>query len=490
VLDQLSNIDPARTAVLYGEHKIDYARFSSDVDDMAAWLLSQELVPGLRVGIIARHPYWDWIAYLAALRLGLTVATLTPKYREEISAAGRLDVWLGVQLPGMDNTLAERFVPFNPQNMRPLSSQLNFVTRTSLVAQPEGAQAGRLTFTSGTTGRPKAIFWDERSLRQRIEVSRSSQGITADTVMMVLLGIDTTAGFRYPLAVWGTGGTILLRALIAGTARTSFTRKSINACNLLVVSPARLQRVLGHFPEPWEGRETRKVVVPGGRLPQKLRDTALRIAAKTISVAYGATETGSIATGDSTVLDRHPGAVGFALEGTSVEIVDADDNKMPAGETGIVRTRTDHMAQEYVTPLAGKSPFRDGWFYPGDEGIMFEDGLLAITGRLSEIINLSGWKVATPDLEARLSTIPAVRDVCAIMLKLARGDVLALATVCDDGVNAKAMWRQFRSKIPQSVPVIFVRMRELPRNAMGKFARPQIERQLTQLIEQRVRPQE
>lgn len=81
----------------------------------------------------------------------------------------------------------------------------------------------------------------------------------------------------------------------------------------------RLQR----NPREWQDRAGRTIIVLGDRLPVTVRDTALATACGTLLVGYGSTETGSIASGDSALIDRHPGAFGFVRDGATVEIGDA-----------------------------------------------------------------------------------------------------------------------------------------------------------------------
>jgi acyl-coenzyme A synthetase/AMP-(fatty) acid ligase len=266
------------------------------------------------------------------------------------------------------------------------------------------------------------------------------------------------------------------------TGWTITSPSALAATNLLITSPQHIKDAITNVRAPWPGRERRKVVVAGGRLPRDVRDVALKIACSAISLAYGATETGSIATGASHLLDRHPGAVGFAVTGAKVEIVDEKGEQKHAGQPGIVRTRASTMAHGYAGNIeaAEENPFRDGWFYPGDEGIMFEDGLLAITGRLSETLNLMGAKFSTEDFEAGFADLPHVQELAAVMVPSPKGEVLVIAVTCDDRVNAKTLWQQLRGRIPATVPFELVRLRTIPRNAMGKVDRPELRRELAQ----------
>ena len=66
------------------------------------------------------------------------------------------------------------------------------------------------------------------------------------------------------------------------------------------------------------------------------------------------------------------------------------------------------MNHGYETAVPGEesSHFADGYFYPGDIGRLFDDGLLAIEGRIGDTFNVGGWKVNAADLEAKLAFLP------------------------------------------------------------------------------------
>jgi len=53
-------------------------------------------------------------------------------------------------------------------------------------------------------------------------------------------------------------------------------------------------------------------------------------------------------------------------------------------------------------PRATRDFFRDGYFYPGDVGLFGPDGRLSLRGRVSEVVNVLGLKIATGGIEQAL----------------------------------------------------------------------------------------
>ena len=149
-----------------------------------------------------------------------------------------------------------------------------------------------------------------------------------------------------------------------------------------------------------------------------------------------------------------------------------------------MRTRTPYMVSGYGFDQETKADdiFREGWFYPGDLGILFVDGLLAITGRLSETLNVGGTKIPVLGFEASLEKLPGVHDFCAIVLNLDAGDRLAFLVVCDDEVDLQTLSTLIAQRLPHKVVFNLLRIKNIPRNAMGKIPRKALSEAYTEIF--------
>jgi long-chain acyl-CoA synthetase len=79
-----------------------------------------------------------------------------------------------------------------------------------------------------------------------------------------------------------------------------------------------------------------------------------------------------------------------------------------------VRIRATCQGAPYPPERAAENTsFRDGWFYPGDLGRYGADGLLVLSGRTSEVINVGGLKLAPEVIEEALRKHPSVAEVAA-----------------------------------------------------------------------------
>lgn len=472
IIARILGQNPERIAVEAGGLPVTFARLAADIDAAAARFRAAGIDEGTTLGLRAGsadngHDYANWVAHLAAMKLGAAHVSLID--RGTIKAAmqaARLDMVVGPFEALVDVPASVRRLEFHCGPSVPLPA-----ADGEPVADRE-ASARRLNLTSGTTGRPRLVAWDSALIERRVMQVADGAPVDRETRLFPLLHLRTTAGFRYPLATWASGGLVVLPRARKGIERD---REGMPGANLLTCSPPQLKERLAAHAGAWPGREDRTILLLGGRLPTAVRDAALARACSRLLISYGSTETGGIAIGDHRLIDRHPGAVGLLRPGVEVEVVGADDVPLPAGEAGLVRARSALMVTRHEEAGGGGEPasghFRDGWFYPGDIGRLFEDGMLAIEGRVGDTLNLGGWKVSASDLETKAGALPGVRDVCVLSVPLPEGDLLTFALVCDDGFDIESFRRRARAMLSRSRPFSVVRLPAIPRNAMGKVPR-------------------
>jgi acyl-CoA synthetase (AMP-forming)/AMP-acid ligase II/acetyltransferase-like isoleucine patch superfamily enzyme/acyl carrier protein len=130
--------------------------------------------------------------------------------------------------------------------------------------------------------------------------------------------------------------------------------------------------------------------------------------------SYGMTEAShSISSNPLAPLPRKLGSVGMAA-GPDLAIMDTAGNMLPVGEVGEVVIRGSTVMRSYEhNAAANQSSFTNGWFRTGDQGRFDSDGYLYLTGRLKEIINRGGEKIAPKEIDEILSQHPAVVQAVA-----------------------------------------------------------------------------
>lgn len=192
--------------------------------------------------------------------------------------------------------------------------------------------------------------------------------------------------------------------------------------------------------------------------------------------AYGMTEAAhQIATNPLPPGERKPGSVGTAV-GVEVAILGENGEPLGEGARGEVGIRGETVTPGYVdNPAANEAAFLNGWFRTGDEGYLDPDGYLFLAGRLKEMINRGGEKIAPREIDEALLAHPAVAQAVAFAIPHPRlGEDVGAAVVLKEGchVGAEAL-RQFAAErlADFKVPRVIRLVPEIPKGPTGKVQR-------------------
>ncbi|MFN8624652.1 MAG: AMP-binding protein [Candidatus Binatia bacterium] len=192
--------------------------------------------------------------------------------------------------------------------------------------------------------------------------------------------------------------------------------------------------------------------------------------------AYGMTEAShQMASNPLQAGRQKPGSVGLPA-GPEMAVVDADGHRQPAGHIGEVVIRGRTVTRGYEdNPAANAEAFTDGWFHTGDQAYFDAEGYLFLTGRLKELINRGGEKIAPREIEEALLCHPGIDQAVAFAVPDDRlGEDVGAAVVPKPGAALEA--RDIREivagvladfKIPRVVRILDT----LPKGPTGKLQR-------------------
>lgn len=207
----------------------------------------------------------------------------------------------------------------------------------------------------------------------------------------------------------------------------------------------------------------------------------------TLYCGYGSTEGGTIAYAPAEAIFGMDRAVGGVAPWIEIEAVDEQNKALEYGKEGQIRIRALGQGYRYdkISPTEFKID-KSEWFYPGDQGIVFKNGMLVIKGRINEIINRGGTKVAPDTIEEELKKHPRVGDVAVVGALDSMGiEQIWVALATNDGAefDIAKMFEHCRQTIPLYVPDRIFQVKEIPRNRLGKISRETLKEQLKVLEE-------
>lgn len=342
--------------------------------------------------------------------------------------------------------------------------------------EPDGAkQVAILIYTSGTTGAPKGVMLTHRNLLFSAKSTAIHRNMTAADVQYCVLPISHIVGISLLTMTLMVGAVIRLvvkyspAALVKAMAEEGIT--------LLNGVPATYQRLLEYkatarLPRLDRGA-LRLIAVAGAPLDLDLKARVENELGLPLLNAFGITECSPGISGVRPDAPRSDNSVGKILAGLEARIVARDGSIVTNSDIGELHVRGPNVMRGYyrAPDLTAKVIDPDGWFNTGDLA-RFEGDQMYIVGRTKEMIIRSGFNVYPAEIEAVISTHPAVVQ-CAVVGRQAAGNEEVVAFVQlikgSDATAADVMAHVAPQLTSYKRPSEIVLMDTLPATSTGKL---------------------
>ena len=346
-----------------------------------------------------------------------------------------------------------------------------------------------IQFTSGTTGRPKAVLLRHSGVRElmdgvlgslrgsssgaraKAEASGSTEPRRAPMPNLVPVSLSLWAGIYNVLFALRVGAAIVV--LDPFTPRQFAEVVARFGIRSTVLPPAAMT-MLCDDPEVVDLaplRYVRSITAPLS--PVQARRFRDRFGISVLN-SYGQTEIGGEIVGWNAADSRQwgeskLGSVGRPHEGVTVRAVDGEGAGVAEGESGELWVQTPALSAGYADGAdLGDRLTPDGWFRTGDLGRVDADGFVWIEGRVSDMINRGGLKVSPDEVAEVIRLAPGVTDVAVVGVPDDRLGQVPWAFVVGEA-DADELEQLCRTHLaPYKVPVRFEAVAGLPRNEIGK----------------------
>lgn len=335
----------------------------------------------------------------------------------------------------------------------------------------------RIILTSGTTGRSKAVALSHHMIVRRLQAYDVAFGNTVQSCArtFVDVGISANIGYLWGIFTFVRGGILFLRGSDPAETMQAF---SLYKVQCMVAAPGGMAEFLNYYEQspaftcPFE-----VMLSVGSMLAPALAERVRSRMCSHVVAGYGATEASPVAAAASHRIAGIAGAVGCICPGMAVEAADSSGKALRPGQEGLIRIRGHTCVDGYLgNPPGSEAVFRDGWFYPGDLGVLTEDRMLIISGREKTIIDLGGDKISPEAIEAVLMSCPGVVQAAAFGYPNALGiEEVWAAVSAPSGFDLNMVRAHCARKLPaEQMPVRVILVPEMPRGAAGKIDRRQL----------------
>ena len=443
-----------RPAVQVGSRTVTRGELLAMVRRIVTGLREAGLGPGSGVAMVLSLAPEAYAAHLAAHALGCRVAAARPSWSpDQLAQAldrGRFEaVVADVPVDRPVLLLGELLARPDPGGAVPR------------LARPD--DVARLTYTSGSTGQPKACAHSYRAISLAYQPDRWAPALarllSAFQRCLIRENLASPVMFTYLGRCLVVGGTAVLPAGLAEAE--AIERHRVSAA---LMPPARLHDMLR---SPADLSSLRAVMLGGSPASPQLLHAATERLGPIVWQGYGQGETGviSILTPED-IADGRVASVGRPLPGVEVTIVD-----------GEVHVRSPHrMVGYWDEEEQTREVVRHGWVRTRDLGHLDADGMLHLTGRTRDVILVNAEVCYAGAIERVLAADPEVAQAYVVGAPDRHtGEAIHAFVVPtgDEVPDRDRLVALVRARLSaNSVPKTVTTIRHVPVNAAGKPDKP------------------
>ncbi len=451
-----------------GAERWSYARLQEAVRGAASGFLGMGLIPQDRVLLRLGNTPEFAVAFLGAIAAGLVpVPTSSQLTVSEITKlAAELDPALIVA--GESIALPDHPAPVLRESALRRFEQLP----PAPYAMGDPERLAYIVYTSGTSGRPRAVAHAHRAIWARRRMHAGWYGLGEGDRLMHAGAFNWTytlgTGLMDP---WSVGATALIPGDGVGAHQLALLLRRYDA-TIFAAVPGVYRQILKHDSRLVLPR-LRHGLSAGESLSPALCAAWEEACGTTLHEALGMSECSTFISG-SPGRPAPIGAIGYPQVGRKVAVLGPDGAPVPRGEPGVLAVHRSDVGLflGYLhAPEETSARFSGEWFLTGDTVQMAEDGAISYVARSDDMMNAGGYRVSPLEVEAALHAHPGAGDVAAVELRV-QHEVTVIAAFYTGPASAAELEAYAASCLARyKQPRVFVHLPLLARNANGKLNR-------------------
>jgi len=444
-LDDAAFHYPAQTAVLFLGRSLKYPELKAQADRLASSLAALGVQPGDRVCLFLPNCLEFVISDWAILKTGAAVVPTSVLRTEEglaheVGTSGArvvicreeaLERVLAVQARcNIEHIIVTSTVGYDlegistslPKGVHDFRRLLAEGDATPPSVQIDPAQdLCELAFTGGATGVPKGVMVTHANrfscVRQGIPwvLKPVLRGFVGKASVLTAIPLFHSYG-HYTLQ---SAAHLGLRVIVLPDPRdTGMLVEQIERHRpfLIPLVPTQLMRIA----HANLGRMNVLPLSASAPLPAEVAEAFRQKTGAPVSEAYGLTETSPLTHFNVSAFSKITGfipelktGIGIPSPDTECLLLDPETGQeVPFGQPGEIVVRGPQIMKGYW-PQAGSGLTADGWLHTGDIAIMEDDGYFQLVDRAKDMVNVSGFKVYTTEVDQVLFKHPAVLAAAA-----------------------------------------------------------------------------
>ncbi|MDQ3051612.1 MAG: acyl--CoA ligase [Bacteroidota bacterium] len=470
---QAAGLYPNNVAIFDEEGTLTYSALSNAIHNTAELLKNHGVKAGMGIGVHGSNSRYFIILAYAVMECNAVVMPLSSQLSE-------MELTETVHIAQLHAIISEKsFFLFKNS----ISQDIRFNDQTWLLSfNPDTTlpytiashvnQPALIRFTSGTTGVSKGVVLSHHTIKERIESANLALQLGPYDRVLWVLSMAYHFVVSIILYLHHGSGIILCNDFMASSILDLINK---HKATFLYAAPVHI-RMLGNDTGNQQMNSIKKIVSTSTAISKEQCNAFYQRFKKPVSQAYGIIEIGLPVINFEKSFET-PDAIGYAVTGYDVAILDDDFSEVAPGITGHLAMRGPGMLDAYLSPPVVRDQIlKHGWFMTGDLASKSEDGLIKVEGRIKSMINVAGNKVFPEEVEAILNLHPGILvSRVSGYTHLLLGEGVQAELVVKPGLmhlDIEAIRKFCREHLsPHKIPQKILFVKELPVTDSGKLKR-------------------
>lgn len=496
MLEEATNKFYDHTAIVDANERITYSELKQRVDHLANAWKRIGFKKGERIGLMIGNNINYIVSYYAALKIGLIVVQINPRYTTRELSLIVEDSSISYMVAERDNVekitevnkkyhLKNIFYTTNSNN--DCKSLHDLIRDSKPLSEAESIDPlediAVIQYTGGTSGAIKGAMLTHDNLVSNVIQSKIVYG------NKMLFGEEVFLGATPLYHVYGMTSAMNLGLYMGAKI---ILLDDYNVTKLLnIIEGERVTFLPGvpkfysdiaNYENPEEiDLSSLKICSCGSApLPVEVINRFEQVTNSIIVEGFGLSEASPSTHRNPIEGERKPGSIGLPLPETLCKIVDDNDKELNHNEVGELIIKGPQVMKGYWENEAETAEaLKNGWLYTGDLAKYDEDGYFYIVGRKKEMIITGGFNVYPQEVENVIYDYPSIKEVAVLGVEDEdKGEAVKAFVVPHDGENIDLKKLQdhcYKNLTPYKVPRTFEIIDSLPRNTVGKILKRELQ---------------